>query len=385
MEDMLRNIQLLLSVMILSLCIFGGITLLVHPRRSKAKSILGAGMLFWALLIVFRLLVNPFPDADGTLFQPIVIVIGGFGMAVTTCYVIEVLRPGFLTFRRLFLFLSPMIVCSLLFGIYAVYRRQMPVYYSPRDLLSFTDIDIFFRGALIVCNILYMAVPSYLTVRYSREYSALLRENVSDPENYDLRWLQRVVLVMSALYLSYLALLFTHNTLLYVIDKGFILLLWYYFFYKALFLKEIPWRISFRAGWRSPDEGADEDKNATFTFAREEYLDGIEQWFREEKPYLRSDLRLYDLQRKFPIGRTYLSQLFNKALGVSFSDYVNRFRIEESKRFLETQPRMTIDEIAERAGFNSASTFRRAFIKQMELSPSEYRKRYTGSSPVRSA
>lgn len=153
-DGTLRNIQLILSLMILGLCVFGGVTLLAHPRRSRAKSILGAGMLLWAVLIVFRLAVNPWLDSSKPLFQPLILIIGGFGMAVTTCYIIEILRPGFLTFRRFILFLSPVIVCSLLFGVYYVYRRQMPVYYSPRDLLSFSDIDILFRGALIACNIL---------------------------------------------------------------------------------------------------------------------------------------------------------------------------------------------------------------------------------------
>ena len=44
-DGTLRNIQLILSLMILGLCVFGGVTLLAHPRRSRAKSILGAGML----------------------------------------------------------------------------------------------------------------------------------------------------------------------------------------------------------------------------------------------------------------------------------------------------------------------------------------------------
>ena len=42
-DGTLRNIQLILSLMILGLCVFGGVTLLAHPRRSRAKSILGAG------------------------------------------------------------------------------------------------------------------------------------------------------------------------------------------------------------------------------------------------------------------------------------------------------------------------------------------------------
>ena len=82
---------------------------------------------------------------------------------------------------------------------------------------------------------------------------------------------------------------------------------------------------------------------------------------KEEKPYLREDLRLTDLQRIFPISRSYLSQLFNRELGQSFSDYVNQFRIEESKRLMDTEPNVSIQEIAERSGFHSISTFRRAF------------------------
>lgn len=49
------------------------------------------------------------------------------------------------------------------------------------------------------------------------------------------------------------------------------------------------------------------------------------------------------------MSRSYLSQLFNKELGCSFSDYVNHFRVEESKRLLEAEPLASIQEIAERS------------------------------------
>ncbi len=97
-------------------------------------------------------------------------------------------------------------------------------------------------------------------------------------------------------------------------------------------------------------------------------------WFEREKPYLNDDLRLTDLQRVFPISRSYLSQLFNKELGMSFSDYVNQFRVEESKRLMDAEPLASIQEIAERSGFHSMSTFRRAFIKQTGIVPSEYKR-----------
>ena len=103
------------------------------------------------------------------------------------------------------------------------------------------------------------------------------------------------------------------------------------------------------------------------------YAEEVSAWFEREKPYLREDLRLTDLQRIFPISRSYLSQLFNRELGQSFSDYVNQFRIEESKRLMDAEPNASIQEIAERSGFHSISTFRRAFQKCTGMIPSEYK------------
>ncbi len=215
-------------------------------------------------------------------------------------------------------------------------------------------------------------------MRYSEGFKVYLRENVSDPEDYDLDWLKKTMLILSSMYIFYLVLLFTDRVSLYVIDKTFLLVLWYYFFYKALFLKVIHLDYTFESGWGLPDleEDTDDDQGSEEQkgIIRQRYVEEVQAWFEREKPYLREDLRLTDLQRIFPMSRSYLSQLFNKELGCSFSDYVNHFRVEESKRLLEAEPLASIQEIAERSGFHSISTFRRAFIKQTGVIPSEYRR-----------
>lgn len=371
---MLKNIQLILSLMILSLCIFGGITLIAHPQRSKPKLILGTSMLFWALLICIRIFINPFLDDSKALFQPVILITGTFVMATTTCYIIEILRPGYLSLKRFGIFISPAIISSCLFGCYYTIQQDTLTCYNLWDLFNLSTTDIIFHIILLACNILYMILPAHLTFRYNKEYSKYLRENVSNPDDYDLLWLKRSMIIFSALYVFYFILLLTRDSLLYVINKGFILVLWYYFFYKALFLKEIPWKISFAAGWHIHDEEENVTKDERYISQKNSYLQEIELWFKTEKPYLQGDLRLSDLQRKFPISRTYLSQLFNKELGVSFSDYVNQLRIEESKQLLKAEPQAEIIDIAERSGFNSVCSFRRAFTKFTKLSPSEYKK-----------
>lgn len=222
-----------------------------------------------------------------------------------------------------------------------------------------------------------MILPVWLVMKYAGGYTVYLSENVSDPESYDLRWLKRTMIILSVLYFLYIILLLTDRTILYVVNKAIMLAVWFYFFYKALFLKNVRLEHSFKDGWDLPASEAEEDnedeeqRGALF----KQYAEKVNIWFEKEKPYLNEDLRLTDLQRVFPISRSYLSQLFNKELGMTFSDYVNRFRIEESKRLMEAEPHASIQEIAERSGFHSISTFRRAFTKHTGIIPSEYKRR----------
>ncbi len=185
------------------------------------------------------------------------------------------------------------------------------------------------------------------------------------------------MLVLSILYFLYAVLLLTDRTILYVVIKAIMLIVWFYFFYKALFLKNIRIEHTFRNGWDLPsndDEEEDDDDEEQRGALFKRYAEEVNTWFEREKPYLNDDLRLTDLQRVFPISRSYLSQLFNKELGMSFSDYVNQFRIEESKRLMDAEPLASIQEIAERSGFHSISTFRRAFTKHTGIIPSEYKR-----------
>jgi len=97
-----------------------------------------------------------------------------------------------------------------------------------------------------------------------------------------------------------------------------------------------------------------------------------------EKPYLKSDLTLPDLATLSSTTPNYLSQVINEKLNMSFFDYVNAHRIETAKNVLinplpNTQ---TILDVAMYSAFNSKSAFYSAFKKQMNMTPTEFRKRY---------
>lgn len=99
----------------------------------------------------------------------------------------------------------------------------------------------------------------------------------------------------------------------------------------------------------------------------------IQVEFIDKKTYLDPTITLEKTARIIRTNRTYLSEYFNRIEGKSFNDYVNLLRLQEAILLLETQPNMTLDEIAHVSGFNSSSTFRRAFFKRHGMTPSSYR------------
>lgn len=85
------------------------------------------------------------------------------------------------------------------------------------------------------------------------------------------------------------------------------------------------------------------------------------------------NLSLSLLEEKLHLNKYYISHLFSGKLGLRFNDYINSLRVSEACRFLLNSD-YSITEISEKVGFNTLRTFNRAFIKQMGIPPTEYRK-----------
>jgi AraC-like DNA-binding protein/mannose-6-phosphate isomerase-like protein (cupin superfamily) len=87
---------------------------------------------------------------------------------------------------------------------------------------------------------------------------------------------------------------------------------------------------------------------------------------------LDADLTLSTLAGKCFYNPSYFSRIFKERFDMSLTEYINRRRIDHAIRlFRETK--ISTEEIAERAGFSSKSSFYRVFTKITGRSPSEYR------------
>ncbi len=102
-----------------------------------------------------------------------------------------------------------------------------------------------------------------------------------------------------------------------------------------------------------------------------------------DKCFLDHDLSLPHLAKKMDLTSHELSYLLNEGLGVSFFEFVNRYRVEEAKTLLLSPEyhHLNILGIAYETGFNSKTTFNTSFKKFTGVSPSEFRKSVGRSQP----
>jgi len=98
---------------------------------------------------------------------------------------------------------------------------------------------------------------------------------------------------------------------------------------------------------------------------------------------LGEDLTLGQVAQAVHVSATYFCKLFKSALGINFTDYVARVRIEAVKQLL-LNPHKRVSEAAYEAGFQSLSQFNRVFRRIAGTSPTAYRDHLHGSLPAQS-
>ena len=82
-----------------------------------------------------------------------------------------------------------------------------------------------------------------------------------------------------------------------------------------------------------------------------------------DKIYLQPDLKLDDLAQMMHTNRTYIYQAVNQQMGISFNEFINRYRIAHAKRLMASDPTLSMNDVALLSGFASLSSFYRNMKK----------------------
>jgi AraC-like DNA-binding protein/ligand-binding sensor protein len=91
------------------------------------------------------------------------------------------------------------------------------------------------------------------------------------------------------------------------------------------------------------------------------------------------EISLGKVAKAVNVSAGYFSDLFHKATGLTFTEYVSRVRIEKVKNLLRN-PHLQITAIAYDTGFKSLSQFNRVFRQICGVSPREYRSELTATA-----
>ncbi|GAA0309752.1 AraC-like DNA-binding protein [Gracilibacillus halotolerans] len=87
------------------------------------------------------------------------------------------------------------------------------------------------------------------------------------------------------------------------------------------------------------------------------------------------DLSLDSIAAELHYNPTYLSTLFQKETGYSFSEYLLQYRLKKAKEWLTTTDK-SVKEIAELLQYNNSQNFIRSFRKIEGITPGKYRSNY---------
>jgi len=91
--------------------------------------------------------------------------------------------------------------------------------------------------------------------------------------------------------------------------------------------------------------------------------------------HLDQDLTVPALARRALMSDRNFARAFRRETGLTPGAYVEAARIERARIALETSD-LPVEEVARRAGFGTVETMRRAFRRQVGVSPADYRTRF---------
>ncbi|NLY19113.1 MAG: AraC family transcriptional regulator [Clostridiaceae bacterium] len=111
------------------------------------------------------------------------------------------------------------------------------------------------------------------------------------------------------------------------------------------------------------------DDSRSFEYEVKDYI---------EKVYMK-EISLDTVADHFKYNSSYFCKIFKEKLGVTFWEYVAQVRVDKSKKLLVDLDD-TIEQIAEKVGYNNRFSYIRAFKKYTSLTPGEYRMKFKQTS-----
>jgi len=304
-----------------------------------------------------------------------------FIAAFFTLYIHKLLdrKPGFrFTY---FLYFTPYLLTSLfLIVAYSLSGKDKNGIGSFFDFLhQHRSIHNFFQYINIIVGPVYLLIIIILFKQHKRN----LLQVFSSDKKTNLMWIKIIIIVAFALWFITvliskigLKILFPHFMHAYEITWGFSSFLFVYLTYQGFKHSTVFFEL--------PEEQITKpaDKSKTQKYERsglkesdfEDLAQKVLSYTQDKKPYLNSELTIYEFASGVGVPAYTISQLLSEHFKQNFCDFINHHRITEFKKqvLLPENKNYSIQAVAFDCGFNSKSTFNRIFKKFTNTTPSTY-------------
>ncbi len=376
-----KLLLLILTTVSCTLFLGGAILLFLRTNGNRARYLLAWVMLLWGVGFTIQLVSRlsgsqAFVNRD--FFSPIGLVIGNFYALLYLPYIVEVVRPGWLNWRRLLLIIAPyLLILFFYFALSAFLQQSAVELKGPEDLWQHISLfNVWFRFVIFTSVIIYLIMVHGLIFHCQSKYRKWCRENYSSTERMKINWLHYFEIALYLLTGMYFLLVFVGTPVTFIIQQIALQLTFAFVLYKGLFHENPYPEGFFKISMRREEEEMPKTvlEDSGFVKKLPDYVLSLKLWLETEKPYLNPDFKLLDVGSLLPLNRSYLSRIFNEGMGAPFNQVVQHYRIAEAKRLLIEDKSIKINDIAIRSGFSSHAAFHHAFVKQNGITPNMFRK-----------
>jgi AraC-like DNA-binding protein len=378
MKDILTTI---IWAAIIQGIILGSIYLFSKKHRSRSNAILG-----FFLLSLMAEAIGMFSSLEEIVGFPL---IEYFGMPETKIfwpllffhYILE--KLGISSKYRLFLKINYVIAFTFLS-------------LTPVNIVLFMATGLTFAGVLDLhlLNWVYMGQQYYaflvavfavtVSIRETLRYRTLARNEYSDLGMLRINWLWQFIFTLIPVILLWGAELGriilggTGESTIVLAIWGLIVLFIYFVSFQAFRhpnLFEGVRRVESEPTNAIPPRSGKKPHGTEKETNHAELIQRLNQLMHQNSYYRDHRLTLHDLSKTLEIPARSISSCVNSALGVSFSDWVNSFRVEEALSMLKdpANQHLSIEGIGSEAGFNSRSAMYTAFKRKTGNTPGQIR------------
>lgn len=345
----------------IGLCCMGAVLIFAHSDGMRFRKSWAWSLTIWGILDLTCVVLDvgfgiPLLALGSQPMSSMALLVCNLLGWLLTLYPTEILRPGWISFRRVCYQLLPMIAVVII-----------------NEMTKSIDLSILIA--------LYPVLLVFMVFSHLRAYRTWCEQNYSTMQDIDVQSIVRILLILVAICGVFFYMCIS-NSPTRVFTQQFLLSILIVYGTEQILFRRDPWAHMTILEIETEIEAIEQSEESVDTAPqkavplspeRQKPIAVLEKWMKTDKPYLNPAMNVTDIQHVLSINRTYISQLLRDAYGKTFYQYINSYRVEEAKQQMIAQPKLSMQAVADSCGFSSRRLFYQVFTRETGLTPSQWR------------